>query len=124
MKWIVDIDGTICNTTELSYTEATPKVDVIDFLNRRHDSGDEIIYWTARGATTGINWYHVTRAQLERWGCRYTELRMNKPHYDIWLDDKALHIDDLRKRFVDVDHSDGEPSSTSESKHENYDWDL
>lgn len=99
MKWLVDIDGTICNTTDLSYSNVTPKMDIIDFLNSRFDMGDEIIYWTARGTMTGINWYHTTRSQLDLWGCRYTELRMNKPTYDIWLDDKALNVVDLFARF-------------------------
>ena len=76
-----------------------PKLDVIAFLNRRFELGDEIVYWTARGTVTGIDWYSVTYEQLTRWGCHYTELRMGKPNYDIWLDDKALHIDDLWQKF-------------------------
>lgn len=101
MKWLVDIDNTICITNNSSYIDAIPKLDVIAFLNKRFDNGDQIIYWTARGTMTGINWYHITKDQLDRWGCHYTELRMNKPDYDIWLDDKALNINDLATRFPD-----------------------
>ena len=29
--------------------------------------------------------------QLKEWGCKYTSLRVgDKPHYDVWIDDKAV----------------------------------
>jgi hypothetical protein len=29
--------------------------------------------------------------QLKKWGVKHTELRMNKPSYDFWIDDKAYN---------------------------------
>ena len=39
---------------------------------------------------TGINWFKNTVDQLEKWGCKYHELRMNKPAYDLFIDDKNI----------------------------------
>jgi hypothetical protein len=56
-----------------------------------YDEGHTIIYWTARGATTGLDWSELTKTQLDFWGCKYHELRMGKPMYDVWVDDKAIN---------------------------------
>ena len=40
---------------------------------------------------TGINWFHTTYNQLKLWGCLFTELRMNKPVYDLFIDDKNIN---------------------------------
>jgi hypothetical protein len=33
----------------------------------------------------------LTQEQLTKWGAKYHELDVgNKPHYDIWIDDKAF----------------------------------
>ena len=57
--------------------------------------GNTIIYWTARGSTTGANWVEFTNYQLNRWGCKYHELKVGKPHYDLWIDDKSKEIEKL-----------------------------
>ena len=31
----------------------------------------------------------LTEKQLKAWGCKYHELKMNKPAYDLWIDDKS-----------------------------------
>jgi hypothetical protein len=35
------------------------------------------------------NWSELTYRQLKAWGCKFHELRMYKPVYDVWVDDKA-----------------------------------
>ena len=52
-------------------------------------------YWTGRGSVTKINWYELTKKQLNEWGCKYHELRMGKPYYDLFIDDKNLNVKDL-----------------------------
>ena len=59
-------------------------------INKLYDNGDEITYWTARGANSGKNWYDHTYKQLLNWGCKFHYLKCNKPHYDLWIDDKAV----------------------------------
>jgi len=89
MIYIVDIDNTICSNKNSDYHNSIPYMDRIAKINHLYDSGHTIIYWTARGGSTGINWSEVTASQLKEWGCKYHELKMNKPSYDVWVDDKA-----------------------------------
>ena len=88
-KYIVDIDGTICETIDGDYDNSRPLNYRIAKINALYDDGHVIIYWTARGAQSGKDWSRLTYQQLRSWGCKFHELRMNKPHYDVWVDDKA-----------------------------------
>lgn len=94
MKYIVDIDGTICTNTSGDYINAKPYLDRIKEINKLYESGHHIVYWTARGANSGVDWSELTAWQLDRWGCKFHELRMGKPAYDIWIDDKAVNSGD------------------------------
>lgn len=98
MKYHVDIDGTICSVdmglpSAERYAVAVPIQERIDKVNKLYDEGHEICYWTARGATSGIDFEALTREQLARWGCKFHELLMKKPHYDIYIDDKSFNVD-------------------------------
>ena len=96
MIYIVDIDGVICTIVSNGYYEkAEPIKGNIAKINKLYDDGNYIILWTARGDTTKIDWQDLTRKQLEEWGVEWHELRFNKPHYDVWIDDKAVRIEDL-----------------------------
>ena len=89
--FIVDIDGTICTDSRGNYELAKPIHGRIDYFNQLYKSGNIVIYWTARGGNSGKDWSELTKKQLEEWGAKYTELRMNKPSYDFWIDDKAYN---------------------------------
>ena len=93
MRYFVDIDGTICTNTDGKYEEAIPFPSNIEKINNLYDDGNEIIYWTARGSVTGIDWTSLTTEQLDRWGVKYNELKMRKPHYDLFICDKAINSD-------------------------------
>ena len=94
MKYMVDIDGTICSTTvNGNYEYAEPFVNRIHHFNMLYYHGNEIHYWTARGGNTGKDWSSLTRKQLAEWGVKYTSLSFNKPSYDIWIDDKAQNVE-------------------------------
>lgn len=89
----VDIDDTICyypDNDKTNYNNALPYTDRINKINTLYKQGNTIIYWTARGTKTGINWFHITLSQLNKWNCLFHELRMNKPFYDIFIDDKNI----------------------------------
>jgi len=90
MKYMVDIDGTICVTTNRDYENSIPIQSRIDYLNQLFDEGHEIHYWTARGSSSGKDWNHLTMYQLNAWGCKFTTARVGKPDYDVWIDDKAM----------------------------------
>ena len=93
----VDIDDTICyydgSNNKLDYKNAKPCADRIDRINGLYDEGNTIVYWTARGTQTGIKWFHVTLRQLNEWGCKFHELKMGKPAYDLFIDDKNISSD-------------------------------
>ena len=88
----MDIDKTICLTRNSDYRLSWPIRKHVEAVNALYEEGHEVIYWTARGATTGIDWRDLTEKQLKDWGCLYNELWMNKPDYDVWVDDKAHWI--------------------------------
>lgn len=96
MLIFVDIDHTICyyDNTEFNipnYNSALPYIDRILKINTLYDEGHQIVYWTARGTKTGQKWFKVTLAQLQEWGCKFHELRMGKPAYDLFIDDKNIN---------------------------------
>ena len=97
MRYIVDIDGTICITNTGNYVDSKPLTVRIEKINTLYDQGHHITYWTARGGNSGIDWTDLTREQLNRWGCKYHQLHMKKPVYDLWIDDKAINSEEYFK---------------------------
>jgi histidinol phosphatase-like enzyme len=94
----VDIDETICETpASRSYHDASPIQENIDKINRLYDSGHTIVYWTARGSRKQIDWYDLTKKQLLEWGAKHHELRVDKPYYDLFIDDKSITIEALNE---------------------------
>lgn len=92
MKIFVDIDQTICCSPEnLDYSHSVPIQENINKINELFDRGNTIIYWTARGTVTGINWRSITEEQFTNWGVKYHELRFGKPDYDLFICDKAVN---------------------------------
>ena len=95
----VDIDGTICTQDNMNdyggYKNAQPRHEQIYKINKLYDKGNTIIYWTARGTVTQIDWLDLTKEQLDDWGCRYHDVRVGKPQYDLWIDDKSKRIEEI-----------------------------
>lgn len=99
MRYVIDIDDTICYYDEktLDYMLAKPKLDRIKYINQLYDNGNEIVFQTARGFKTGIDWREVTENQFREWGVKYDELYFNKSYGDIYIDDKAMNDKDFFK---------------------------
>ncbi|MHA2039650.1 MAG: hypothetical protein ACW972_06750 [Promethearchaeota archaeon] len=102
MKIYVDIDETICYYKEeipldgkKNYFEAIPHYENIKKINDLFDQGNEIVYWTARGSRSGIDWYSLTEQQLNKWGAKYHELRCDKPYYDLFIEDRSKRIEEI-----------------------------
>lgn len=101
MKFVVDIDGTICTINELGYENAQPIKERIEKLNKLYDSGHTVVYFTARGmGRTNDNeeearklFYDMTKKQLELWEVKYHILLLGKPSGDIYIDDKGINAD-------------------------------
>ena len=90
MIYCFDIDGTLCSITDGQYIDAEPFSERIRVVNDLYDKGNQIFLYTARGSQTGIDWENLTRNQLAEWGVKYHRLSLGKPHYDVWIDDKAI----------------------------------
>jgi hypothetical protein len=93
----VDIDETICfYSGERMYELAEPDYENIAKINRLYDEGNEITYYSARGSGTGLDWYEITKGQLDSWGCKYNFLSVGeKPPYDLLICDRTKRIEEL-----------------------------
>ena len=98
----VDIDETIClhpdeTNGPRDYSGASPLKDRIEKINSLYEKGNTIVYWTARGTVTGIDWRKLTEEQLENWGAKHHKLKMGKPAYDLFIDDKNINSETFFK---------------------------
>ncbi len=92
----IDIDHTICTSPNtLEYDKARPIPEAIKKANSYYDRGDTIVYWTARGTGSGVDWREVTISQFKRWGVKYHELKFGKPIFDLFIDDLAQNANIL-----------------------------
>ena len=98
MKYVIDIDGTICKEVIIpdsggkkDYANHIPMLERIAKVNALFDAGHTIKYMTARGCVSGVDYYNLTNNQLIKWGAKFHELSVGeKENYDIWIDDKAF----------------------------------
>ena len=98
MKYVIDIDGTICKEVIIpssggkkDYANHIPMWERIARVNALYDAGHTFKYMTARGCVSGVDYYDLTKNQLDGWGCKYHELSVGeKENYDVWIDDKAF----------------------------------
>lgn len=105
MKYVFDIDGTICSDTQGDYSVAEPIFDRIRIINNLFENGHQIIMFTARGMGTFNNdvskainkWETFTINQLSDWGVRYHTLYFGKPAADYFIDDKGMSDKDFFK---------------------------
>ena len=91
MIYCFDIDGTLCTNTDGDYEQAVLFPEPIAQVNRLHEAGHTIYLYTARGATTGIDWRELTERQLSEWGVEYDALYFGKPTADVYVDDRAVN---------------------------------
>ena len=91
MIYCFDIDGTICNqVSDGDYSKAEPIQHRIKYINELYEKGNEVIFFTARGTVTKIDWRDLTTNQLQDWNVKYHELIFGKPNADVYVDDKAI----------------------------------
>lgn len=114
MKKIIcfDLDNVICKTKKSLYKTSKPILKNINFINSLYDKGYKIKIFTARymgrnndniikANKQGLK---LTKSQLKKWGLKYHQLKMGKPSYDVFIDDKNLEfksnwINSLKKKL-------------------------
>lgn len=99
MIYCFDIDGTICRTEETDYLTSVPYRDTINIINNLYSKGDYIKIYTARGSHSGKDWKDFTKRQLDKWGVKYHELIMGKPHADLYIDDRSMLPSDFWLKY-------------------------
>jgi len=92
----VDIDNTICHTTGTDYENSWPIEDNIKYINSLYDYGHTIVYWTARGTLSGIDWEDLTLNQFKEWGVKFHDLKFGKPNFDLYICDKVINVKNLK----------------------------
>ena len=99
MRIFVDIDETICfydGVDRLGYKNAIPNEKNIAKINKLYDEGHTITYYTARGAVSKIDYFNLTKNQLDSWNCKYHNLSVGeKPDYDLLICDKTKRIEEI-----------------------------
>ena len=91
MKYVIDIDGTICEEVG-KVIGRKPYKGRIEKINKLYDEGHIIVYITARGLKSGRGepYYRpITEQQLKEWGCKYHHLDFKLYDADIFIDDKS-----------------------------------
>jgi len=73
---------------------AEPINDRIEKINQLKKEGNKIIFFTARGFISKVDYYELTKSQLLDWGVHFDELYMGKPDADVYIDDKNLDLFD------------------------------
>ncbi len=99
MKYVFDLDGTICEQTTggLAYTYAKPRRRMIDAIRKLHSEGHTIVINTARGMNTCLHeveamdrYCAITEAWLKNNGVPYDRLQFGKPAGDVYVDDRSV----------------------------------
>jgi hypothetical protein len=101
MRYVIDIDGTICTQSDGEYTDSQPLVERINIINKLYEEGHTIIFQTARGMGRYDNdakkaiekFYDFTEKQLASWNVQYHKLVLGKAAGDFYVDDKSLPIE-------------------------------
>ena len=89
-------------TQNADYPNAKPIAKNIAKVNDMYNSGHQITMWTARGTVTGIDWYQLTLTQLQSWGVKFHNLKMGKPAFDLFIDDKVLNTRRWENEDIDT----------------------
>ena len=99
----VDLDGTL--TKESCWSEeacinATPRQDMIDYVNKLYTGGDHIVIWTARREFLRV----ATEYWLRKNGVMYHAIDMShKIGAHIYIDDKCVNSLNLKKVIDFID---------------------
>ena len=103
MRYVFDLDGTLCTLSNGNYEEDKPRWTRIAKVNELYEAGHHITVYTARGMGRNNNlallarneFEDITKTQLATWEVKYHELFLGKPSGDIYIDDKGMKDDDF-----------------------------
>ena len=101
MKYVIDIDGTICKEVIIpdsggkkDYANHIPMYDRIAKVNALYDAGHTIKYMTARGCVSKIDYYDLTKNQLD--GTKQIVMEMASTIRQLKIENDNLHAEIAR----------------------------
>lgn len=98
MRYAFDIDNTLLHTIGSEYKNSTPIQHRIDRVNQLFEQGHTIYLFTARGMSSGVDHRDLTEEQMCRFGVKHHRLIMGKPDVDLFVDDKAISVNEWDKQ--------------------------
>ena len=91
----VDFDKTLTTGEGPSFWQddehEEPNEDMIQWVNEQYHKGHFVVVWTARPWSQAQN----VASYLTKWGVEYYGIRCNKGGADIYVDDKAVNVEDV-----------------------------
>lgn len=98
-KIACDLDDSLINVSDNGgdWEKGTPIQDRIDVINKLYDLGWKIIIWSSREKDER----EETEEQLEKFGIKYSKLKLNKPKFQLLLDNRAWNISTFFSQFED-----------------------
>jgi len=107
----VDLDGTLTGVSGFpevwtstpdqlakAYENLKPNKEIIGLVNKLYDKGYTIFIFTSRS-----NMYQsVSKKWLKKNKVRYHYLIVDKPYYDILIDDKCIHPEELKDKINEI----------------------
>lgn len=115
MRIVFDVDDTISKTENGDYINAIPDIEVINKINDLYNQGFEIYLYTSRGMLSCNN--DINKAEIKNkdilisWlnnnNVKYNEIIFGKPLADLYVDDKAMNIQDFKKESFYQMHGGG-----------------
>jgi CMP-N,N'-diacetyllegionaminic acid synthase len=96
LRLVCDLDGVVFSrVVDGDYSSALPITPMVNTLLRLLDDGLTIVFHSARGSSTGIDWYPITRSHLDELGFSICPLFLGKPNGDFYLDDRSITLEQL-----------------------------
>ena len=107
----VDLDGTLTSVSDFpevwsstpdqltkAYEGSKPNKEIIILVNKLYDKGYTIFIFTARS-----NMYQsVTKKWLKDHKVKHHYLIVDKPYYDLFIDDKCIRPEELKDKMKDL----------------------
>jgi hypothetical protein len=94
-----DLDGVICTTKKNFYKKSIPNKNVIKMINLLYKKNYILIYTSRFMGRNNDNvklaekeGYFFTYNQLKKWKLNFHELKLGKPSYDVFIDDKSFNF--------------------------------
>lgn len=98
----VDIDGVLCTDLHEKFRDAKKIQENVDILNWLYDQGHHIMIYTARGRKEkDKDAKKDSIKQLDEWGVKYNEFRIDKPFFDIVVEDKSFQSLHALKKAIE-----------------------